>query len=282
MKKENTVNTVNNEVVATETEKSKVTKIVSIEDFDKVMADHKAKAETLAKSWNNLDADTAEKSAFTDLEEAIVKETKAYNNASFCKFCFIAKRAEDPMKYVCETYYYDTIKMNIKEVGDEAVSSQYLDIQDTHSAVKLKEVAKKVPLGHSKDWMQKADCINMLLASRIAHETVSAAAAKRIIETFDISDEAKVIFKDADLLSQTKMTKYFQMLLNAMFGEGAYKATSHDIKFIEWRYDVKKGSQPGQAKTGDRNKFLALLLEVGHIRVTGKSYEVIYPIKKAK
>lgn len=285
MAKKNEVKTVVEVKTVDETKKVETAKVdekpVTAQQYDELLANHIGTCNTLVAEYNNLDDDATPKATFLDLQEKIDKAVKAYNDVSFAKLLFRLKGSDDAMKLALTEYSYPTIKAQLKEDGDDVAKVEQMVIIPVSKPIDLKKVNSKLgKFGANPKWINLVEKFNMLLTIRMTQEVGSSTSAKVVNDTFDICDDSKAIELQPDLVSQNKMIKALQMVIDAMLGEGSFKVNSHDTKFIEWRYG-KKGKEKLTIKASNLSDFMTTILNVGHKLVTGGEYKVDYKIKKS-
>lgn len=265
---------------ATETTDDEKHTVVSIEEYDALLAKHLNEVNSQVAAYNDLDDDATSKADFLAVQEKIDKAVKAYNDISFAKLLRRLRASDDPMKLVLVEYSYPTIKAQLKTEGDEVMKVEQMVVIPVEKPINLKTINSRIKnFGKDSRWIYLADKFNMLMTMRVTQEVSGIDAAKAVNTAFDICDEARQIVLQPDLLSKNKMMKALQLLIDAMLGEGSYKITSNDIKFIEWRY-CKKGKEKLTIKSSNQSDFLQTLLNVGHKLVTGSVYKVDFKHKK--
>lgn len=250
------------------------------------MANFRAEAEKLCQKYNGLDLSTAKKDEVDIILTDLNKAVDGYNNNSWTKMLLEVKTADDPMKDAVLKFSYDVIKVADKNVGEKDNPVIRKEISDSSKIINLKKVHDHIQngIGHDAKWYQLLEKFNMLMTIRVATDVKakdakdSKAIAKMIAETFDISAESKDMPLTPDVISNNKMIQAVQLVVTAMIGEG-YKATSHDVKFIEWRYGKKSRNRLSVA-CSTTGELMETMTHVCNKLLTDGTYEAEY--KKAK
>jgi len=79
--------------------------------------------------------------------------------------------------------------------------------------------------------------------------------------------------------SKTNMLKTLQAVIDAMLGEGKFKATSHDVAYLLSVYS-RKNRAALTVTCANHRYFRNYIAEVCHRCATGKSYEIDHCTKK--
>lgn len=250
------------------------------------MAKFRTEAETLCKKYNGLDLSKTTKDDIDKILSDMDKAVENYNSNSWTQMLLEVKAAEDPMKAAILAFSYPVIAVKDKNIGEKDAPVIIKELSDGTKIIDLKKVNSHVPngIGHDTKWYSMIEKFNMLMTIRVATDIKakdakdSKAIAKMIAETFDISTESKDIPLTPDVISNNKMNQAVQLVVTSMIGEG-YKCTSHDTKFIEWRYG-KKSRNRLCVTCSTSKELMETMMHVCNKLLTGGTYEAEY--KKAK
>lgn len=244
---------------------------------------HRKNAEELAMKYNGLDRQTAQQSDIDKILKDLEAAVKGYNDNSWVKMKQDVESTEDPMRTAVKMFSYPIIKAVDKNIGEAEAPVIIKEITDGMKIIDLKKLHGRIAggIGHNPRWYNLVEKLNLLLTIRLTTDikAMDAGDAKRIsktiIDTFDIPVESKDIELTPDVISNTKMIKALQMIIDAMLGEDAFKVTSHDVKFVEWRYG-KKSRNRLCITCSTTGELLESLTHVCNKLVTGGTYEAEY------
>jgi len=249
--------------------------------YTTTMSEMDAKLEELVVKYNGIDPEnlkddepTPDK-VMTEIMQCIDK----YNEASWNILVCDVFAAEHKMAKACEIFAYPVLRITDENKGDKDTPIMVKKITKGEKPIDLFKLNKAVNyrLGASEKWGALVQKFNMLMTIRVTQDIKGKdaadmkAIAQIITNAFKIPAEVKEQTFVTDL-SGKKMIGALQMIVDAMFGEGAYKATSHDVKFIEWQYG-KKSKNRRCITCSSVKELTRILLNVGNKLVTGTTYE---------
>jgi hypothetical protein len=249
------------------------------------MAKYKVEIEGLVKKYNDLDRKNTKQADIDKIVGDIEKAVKGYNDNSWSQMIIDVKGAEDPMKAAILKFTYPVLTIKDKNVGDKDAPVYVREISQGSKVIDIKKVHAQIPngIGHDVRWFQMIEKFNLLMTIRVATDVKakdaaeSKSIAKTIAETFGIAPESKEIPLTADVISNNKMIQAVQLVVTAMIGEG-FKCTSHDSKFIEWRYG-KKSRNRLCVTCSTSKELMETMMHVCNKLLTDGTYEAEY--KKA-
>ena len=254
--------------------------------YQENMVKFRKEADELCTKYNNLDLNTTKKDDVDKILKDLDTAVEHYNNNAWSQMLSEVKATDDPMKAAVTMFSYQVIKVKDVNIGDKEAPVIHKELSDTSKIIDLKKVHTHVAngIGHNEKWYQMIEKFNLLMTVRVTTDIKSKDAAdakaitKTICETFDIPRESAEIVLTPDLISNNKMIAATQMVVDAMLGEG-YKVTSHDTKFIEWRYG-KKSRNRLCVTCSTAKELMETMLHVCNKLVTDGTYEAEY--KKAQ
>ena len=252
--------------------------------------EEEAKMKKLVEEYNALDQDETPKSELDEKMAAIEEAVDNYNNSMWVLAVADIKAAGEPvdrMKKAVETFSYPVVKAREKNIGEKEAPVMILELVGGSKKINLASLHKTIKggIGNDAKWLGMVQKFNMLMTARVATDIKSSSPAEArkiasiIKETFDIPAEAKGL--DVELsVSGNKMIKAVQTVVDSMLGEG-YKVTSHDVRFIEWRYG-KKSRNKNTVKCSSNSEIAECFMNVCNKLYTGSTYEAEYKIAKQK
>lgn len=256
--------------------------IITKTESQKNMEKFRTQANDLCKKYNNLDIKKTTKDEIDKILADLNKAVDNYNENAWCQMLSEIKESDDKMKAAVEKFSYEVIRIKDNNVGTKEEPVINKSIDDASKIIDLKKVHDHVPngMGNNTKWYSFIEKFNLLMTIRVSADISAKDAAdikamtKVIIQTFDIPADSKDVALTADVISTNKMIAATQLVVDAMLGEG-YKVTSHDTKFIEWRYGKKSRNKCCVACSTTR-ELVEIMLHVCNKLVTGGKYEAEY------
>lgn len=257
----------------------------------KSLMELRAEAEVLAQKFN--DEYQSEKYADAiktreELDNIVGEHVNTARNE-----CFAAcAGAENPIIAAVTLLTFETIK--VKEEKPKADGPKFITLSIT-------EVARPIDLirfdaycrknGHPKgigaadNWIYQTQKFNMLLTASAALDLRGSDDHRKpadVVKSVSDSMAMHQIARELDMgeapTSKTAKTELLSRVIATMVGEG-FKVTTHDLRFFEMAF-TKKGKRALTITASNHKQVVAILAEICHKLVCGKTYEVDY--KKIK
>ena len=254
------------------------------------IAELHAKAEKLALEYNSLmgnDKAAEARKLYLEIND-IVDE----HNEDSRALCFgDCRDSENPMLTAVTVLTYPTIALKEEKNKEDKAAAPTLTVITKSRNIDLRALHKFVNggIGADKNWIHMVEQFNFRLTLRVATELgCSGEKLKEISDSYAMTALAKELElskspdgKKAapDPTSNTQMVKTLQLIVTAMLGDG-YKATTHDVKYIEWLYG-KKGKNALTVNCANHKFLTQYICEVCHHIVTGAEYSPEYKQVKA-
>lgn len=194
------------------------------------------------------------------------------------EMCFTdCKESADPMMTAIKLLTYQTIAVKDVKKGDDKVPVREVVPKIRNiDLVKLHKFCGTI--GADPQWIHIAQKLNFLMTAKVCTEI--GADVKAVNDSYSMTEIAKQIDMGKNPTSNTNLLKSMQTVITAMLGDG-YKATSHDVRFMDRAY-TKKGRRALTLVCSNHKNFCGIMAEVCHRIVTGKSYDAEYKTIKDK
>ena len=240
------------------------------------LAELRATAEELTKSYN----EAMQTSKFDEVSkiDATLTETINEYTATVRDMCFAdCKATDDPMLAAVTMLSFVTIGIKDVKKGDDAVPVR--SVVEKERQIDLLQLDKYCGgIGANKNWSHIAMKMNFLLTVQKCQDL--GIDPKKVNDSYSMSEIARAIDMGKTPTSKTNMLKTLQAVIDAMLGEGKFKATSHDVAYLLSVYS-RKNRAALTVTCANHRYFRNYIAEVCHRCATGKSYEIDH-MKKDK
>lgn len=208
----------------------------------------------------------------SDLDEKIQKEIKDFASLKETLVFNECKATDDPMLEAIKRLTYTTICIkNEKDDADDSIVLQ--KVEEKTKDIDLAKLHKKCgSIGKDKNWIYIVEHFNCLLTMRAAQDL--GLDPKEVNDSYAMDKLSREVDLGKNPTSNTNIVKTLQKVVNAMIGE-EFKATSHDMKFIDKVY-TKKSRVALTVTCGNHRQLRGILAQVCHKLVLGKSYSIDY------
>lgn len=229
----------------------------------------RADAETLIQLYNDAyqtaKFDEAHKLGLK-IDEKINEYTSIARDECFAELL----ASDDPMLEAVKRLSYQTIRTKTRKEGDEKIPVMF--IEDSEKSINLLRLHKAAKDGIGKDekWYAMIEKLNFLLTAKKAEDL--GIDPRTVNDSYAMSKIARELDMGATPTSNTNLLNTVQMIVTAMIGE-EYKATSHDVKFLNSIYSRK--SRKALTVTCANHKFLTgYMAEICNHIVTKEPYKI--------
>lgn len=197
----------------------------------------------------------------------------------------------DPMLEAIKELTYEVV--SVKEIKSKDGGVPRLEVGSKNRNIDLRQLHKFINdgIGADKKWIYMIEQFNFRMTCRVAMEIgYTPERMKEISDSYAMSAVAKEIAlaksdkkgaKAPDPTSNGQILKTLQGIVDAMLGAGKFKATSKDVKYIEWIYGKKNNKQALTVSCANHKFLTQYIAEVCHHLVTGADYCADYKAAKA-
>ena len=207
-----------------------------------------------------------------ELEEKIKKGVSDYTSVKENDVFLECKATENPMLEAVKRLTFQTIAVKDEKSEDgDGVVLKNIDTRDRD--IDLKKLHTKCgSIGANPSWIYILEKFNCLLTMKAADDL--GLDPKEVNDSYAMDKLAREVEMGKNPTSNNNIVKTLQMVVSAMIGE-EYKATSHDVKYIEKVY-TRKSREALKVTCGNHKQLRGILAQVCHKLVLGKSYAIDY------
>lgn len=187
------------------------------------------------------------------------------------------KQSDNPMIKAVQMLSFVTIALKDNKPKD-GEKFAILEVVEKEKPIDLEKLHKYCgTIGNDPQWLYKAQKLNFLMTCKVCEEL--GIDPKEVHDSYSMAEIAKQFDMGKNPTSNTNLLNTMQSIVTAMIGEG-YKATSHDVRFMDRSY-ARKGKKALSVACANHKTFFGIMAEVCHRIITpGAQYTVDY--KKVK
>ena len=210
------------------------------------------------------------------LEDKIDTAVSDYAEASQKEIFDHCLSAPDPMIEAVKVLTFETIRVkDDREKGAKIVLKKLeTNVKKPIDLLKLHKTATD-GIGADREWNYFAEKMNFLLTAKACVDL--GINPKAVNDSYAMAEIAAKIDMGKTPTSNSQLLKALQIVVSAMIGD-EYKATSHDVAFLNYTY-AKKSRAALTISCSNHRNFRNLMAEVCHRIVTGSAYSVEFKAK---
>ena len=247
--------------------------------MEKRLTEIRTEVGALVDKWNDLIwSGKAKQKDLATIDEKVQKLLKDYTSLKENQVFLECKATEDPMLEAVKRLTFTVIGVRDEKSGDADDITVTRKVVEKTKEIDLAKLHKKCgSIGKDGGWIYKLEFFNCLLTMRAADDL--GLDPKEVNDSFAMDKLSREVDLGKNPTSNNNIVKTLQKVISAMIGE-EYKATSHDMKYIDKVY-TRKSKEALKVTCGNHRQLRSILAQVCHKLVTGKSYSIDYKKIKA-
>lgn len=245
---------------------TEITKVNEISPSTMDMADIKAAAiAVLAGEYEDPDG----------VSEIVLKALiDEYNDQSLRQQYRVAKISGNPMRYLCEKFFYPTIRVKGKDAEREIEDSQKrFDLVSANKAINPASGG----IGADREWVNKSADLCKVMSAQAAIALGDEAAAKFFAANANsetIREIQREIEEGKNPFSNRKLLPQLEGVIQSMLGEDTH-ISKYDLNFLILTYVNDKNNSPTAVTDRKHSGFVKLLMKVCNRIITNRKGYVL-------